>query len=223
MARKPNRVPPRVIHATPVFLDERPYWLILTRKKSAPMAQYLTNLTEDVAQWDSSVKSWRITHLRIGDAIAKIEEAIGKSFAFCEECHAGDPCNEWDDIPEMDYEPREPEELEYDADNPLEPPPPEFWEDLAHKFFDRTEPVVKKFVATAEAAFAAWLSSKRDGTKLTVKEAAEVLEVSWPCSHEEVIRAFRVKASKAHPDHGGSDAAMARVNAAREALERAEQ
>ncbi len=217
--RKPNRVTPRVIHATPVFLDERPYWLFLTWKKSAPLAQYLTNLTADVAEWDPSVKSWRVTHQRLGDAIAMIEDAIGKSFAFCEECHAGDPCKEWDEVPEMDYEPRGPEELEYETENPV--PPPEFWENLAHKFFDKTEPVVKKFVATAEAAFAAWLNSERQG--ITVTEAAEVLEVKWPCSRDEVIRAFRAKASKAHPDHGGSDEAMARVNAAREALERAVQ
>lgn len=43
----------------------------------------------------------------------------------------------------------------------------------------------------------------------------QVLGVSESSSAEEVNRAYREKARTAHPDSGGSDAAMARLNAAR--------
>lgn len=45
----------------------------------------------------------------------------------------------------------------------------------------------------------------------------DVLGVSPLASHDEIERAFRTKAREAHPDAGGSTAAMAELNAARDA------
>lgn len=45
----------------------------------------------------------------------------------------------------------------------------------------------------------------------------QVLEVVQTATAEQIDAAYREKARKAHPDAGGSDAAMARLNAARDA------
>ncbi len=45
-----------------------------------------------------------------------------------------------------------------------------------------------------------------------------ILGVSQDASMEEVNRAYRDKAAKAHPDVGGSHAEMVRINAARDAI-----
>lgn len=47
-----------------------------------------------------------------------------------------------------------------------------------------------------------------------------ILGVSIDASEEEVKKAYRRKAAKAHPDKGGSDLEMAKVNAAYEVLRR---
>lgn len=44
----------------------------------------------------------------------------------------------------------------------------------------------------------------------------QVLGVGQSASRDEISRAYREKARTAHPDQGGSDAAMARLNAARD-------
>lgn len=44
----------------------------------------------------------------------------------------------------------------------------------------------------------------------------QVLEVNQGASRDDIQRAYREKARTAHPDAGGSDAAMARLNAARD-------
>lgn len=45
-----------------------------------------------------------------------------------------------------------------------------------------------------------------------------ILGVRTDATKEQVEKAFREKASKAHPDHGGSNEEMVKVNAAREAI-----
>jgi len=44
----------------------------------------------------------------------------------------------------------------------------------------------------------------------------QVLGVSATATREQIDAAYRVKAKAAHPDHGGSNAAMARLNSARD-------
>jgi len=58
---------------------------------------------------------------------------------------------------------------------------------------------------------------------MSVGEAAAVLSLKLPCTLDEMVLAYRRAALRAHPDRGagGSDAAMARVNAARDVLMRA--
>ena len=51
------------------------------------------------------------------------------------------------------------------------------------------------------------------------RAAAEYLGLTWPASREDVTRAFRVAAARAHPDHeGGSEEAILRVLQARQVL-----
>lgn len=45
----------------------------------------------------------------------------------------------------------------------------------------------------------------------SVLEAAERLGLKWPWTEEQVVRAFRAKALHAHPDQGGTDAAMCQL------------
>jgi len=47
-----------------------------------------------------------------------------------------------------------------------------------------------------------------------------ILGVSMDASEEEVKKAYRSKAAKAHPDKGGTDLEMAKVNAAYEVIRR---
>jgi len=48
----------------------------------------------------------------------------------------------------------------------------------------------------------------------------EILGVKADATKDEVKRAYKKKAGKAHPDHGGSNSEMMKVNAAFEAISR---
>ena len=50
----------------------------------------------------------------------------------------------------------------------------------------------------------------------TLAEAFRILKLKPPVTRAEIIRAFRVQAQVAHPDHGGNHAAMVVLNAAYE-------
>lgn len=45
-----------------------------------------------------------------------------------------------------------------------------------------------------------------------------ILGVKADCTKEEVVRAYKQKAAKVHPDVGGSNIEMAKVNAAKDAI-----
>ncbi len=59
---------------------------------------------------------------------------------------------------------------------------------------------------------------KRQDVKLprTIEEALAALHLTPPVTTSDVKRAYRTQAFRAHPDHGGSHAAMVRINAAYE-------
>jgi len=64
----------------------------------------------------------------------------------------------------------------------------------------------------------------REQAKQSTKKAARKVRGWWTelgvkpdASREEINRAYRDRAKKAHPDAGGSDAKMTKLNAAREA------
>src|SRR6266566_1647951 len=59
---------------------------------------------------------------------------------------------------------------------------------------------------------------KRQDVKLprTIEEALVALHLTPPVTASDVKRAYRTQAFRAHPDHGGSHAAMVRINAAYE-------
>lgn len=65
-------------------------------------------------------------------------------------------------------------------------------------------------VGTAKQAFAGYQALPAP------EQWWQVLGISERASRAEIEAAFRAKAKVAHPDHGGSHAAMARLNAARE-------
>jgi hypothetical protein len=51
-----------------------------------------------------------------------------------------------------------------------------------------------------------------------IADAARLIGVAWPASRSEILKAFRGAALRAHPDTGGSDAAMREVLEARTTL-----
>lgn len=59
---------------------------------------------------------------------------------------------------------------------------------------------------------------KREAVKLprTIEEALAALHLAPPVTASDIKRAYRILAFKSHPDHGGSHAAMVRINAAYE-------
>ena len=59
---------------------------------------------------------------------------------------------------------------------------------------------------------------KREDVKLprTIEEALAALHLTPPVTASDIKRAYRIQAFKSHPDHGGSHAAMLRINAAYE-------
>lgn len=62
-----------------------------------------------------------------------------------------------------------------------------------------------------------WLSSKPSRQRELAK-CARLLQVSPTASAEEIRAAYRRLAAEMHPDRGGSDARLAALNAARDAL-----
>ncbi len=59
---------------------------------------------------------------------------------------------------------------------------------------------------------------ERDDTKTPIEEHEQVLGITPPYDRNVMLKAFRAAAMKAHPDRGGSEAAMRRVIEARDAL-----
>lgn len=59
---------------------------------------------------------------------------------------------------------------------------------------------------------------KREEVQLprTIEEALAALHLTPPVTASDIKRAYRIQAFKSHPDHGGSHAAMVKINAAYE-------
>lgn len=51
-----------------------------------------------------------------------------------------------------------------------------------------------------------------------VADELQVLGLSWPCTKKDVQSAYRTLAKVAHPDRGGTEEAMRRLNTARDAI-----
>lgn len=211
---------PTTVHALPVFAATRePGWLVLTGKKKTEVSKFFHTINPDFCSWEAPVKSWFIHHDRFNDAVDAIEYGMAdpSGLLFCQDCMEARPCDKWATIPKLDYEFREGDDAEY-HEEPDAPPPPTEQEPVG-------EDVVEDFIRGAFRFFEGVKKDHRERVSvptaagMTVKEAAAVLGVKWPCSKEEVLVAFRKAALKAHPDRGGSDVAMARVNRAREVLQ----
>ena len=76
---------------------------------------------------------------------------------------------------------------------------------FAYQRFARPKPEVRQVPAAAAKG-------------MGVAEAVKILAVPWPCTIDQVQGQFRKALFVAHPDRGGSDAAMARINEARNVL-----
>jgi DnaJ-domain-containing protein 1 len=59
-------------------------------------------------------------------------------------------------------------------------------------------------------------AASNEGVRTKVKDWWDILGVSPDASKQDVTRAYRERAKSAHPDAGGSDAAMTELNKARE-------
>jgi hypothetical protein len=86
---------------------------------------------------------------------------------------------------------------------------------------DATRAITRHGVATAEETLQAFQALPPPSTASASRQWWDVLGVTARPTPEEVDAAYRRLASERHPDRGGSDAAMAELNAAREAARRA--
>jgi|TARA_R100000501_G_scaffold4652_1_gene10000 uncharacterized membrane protein len=68
-------------------------------------------------------------------------------------------------------------------------------------------------------AYLGWTGLKPPpDTRMTVRKAAAILHVSTTATIEEIRAAHRLAIASAHPDRGGTDAASAELNEARDVL-----
>ena len=78
-----------------------------------------------------------------------------------------------------------------------------------------------RLLVLAGVAYVIYLLAKQamaPSTKLSVKDAAKLLDVRPDASAEDILAAHRRLIAKVHPDAGGSADLAARVNQARDTL-----
>ena len=78
-----------------------------------------------------------------------------------------------------------------------------------------------RLLVLAGVAYVIFLLAKQamvPSTKLSVKDAAKLLDVKPDASAEDILAAHRRLIAKVHPDAGGSADLAARVNQARDTL-----
>lgn len=86
---------------------------------------------------------------------------------------------------------------------------------------DATRAITRHGVASAEETLQAFQALPSPDSPPTARQWWDVLGVASRPSISEVDAAYRKLATERHPDRGGSEAAMAELNAAREAARRA--
>lgn len=265
---------PRVVHMIPVVsVENEAGWLVLTHKKSAPIAKHLHSLSEKHVAWEPPVKSWWVSHNWLDDAKEELGEAVFPAeVAYCVPCHEGRPCAKWTNVPRSHCLLRDPDQTEFGdpeefpsgdptismcfaqsvpgreplrrapppRSNPTNPfsdgigtnpfadpptskqPPPRApneapkspWDSIFENLFggDFANPFTNPFTSNPHPG-------DRKVTKgMSPEQAARLLGLSWPCAKDAIAPAFKKAALRAHPDRGGSDEAMAKINAARETL-----
>lgn len=216
---------PRVVHMAPVFATRtgEPGWLVRTGRRDAPLARHLPGLDPELCTWEPPVKAWFVHEDRAEDARDALGAAHDGVVGFCAAC-VRDGCGVWRDLEPWGFARRDADQVEPEPAAPPEPPPPP-----RRPADPGGAPLGFDWVGFAEEFFADVLRAPRAAPPppppaaagMAPADAARVLGVAWPCDRPAAVAAFRRAALAAHPDRGGSDAAMARVNAAREALLRA--
>lgn len=200
-----------VVHVIEVYATESEEngWLFYSPKTPKPLEEKLTALAGEVGEdefasvsHEPEVKGWFIAeHMPIssedvGETGEKFEEVLDAHFGewvFCTDCAKREPCRVWNLKTVMLHG--------YDI---VETDP---WAEMLTYVND----FLKNMLSS---------SSKSIGN-MSVEAAAKTIGVSWPVSPEDLEKAFKRAAMKAHPDRGGSDAAMRVVLTAREVLTKA--
>ena len=199
------------VHVIEVFAieSEENGWLFYSPKTPKPLEEKLVALAGEVdddefapVSHEPEVKAWFIAESMpivnddVGELGKKFEEALDSHFGdwvFCQACSEREPCRVWNLKTVMVHG--------YDI---VETDP---WGEMLSVFED----LLKNM-----------LSSREKGIKgMSVEAAAKVLGVGWPLTQEELEKAFKRAAMRAHPDHGGNDALMRTVLTAREVLKKA--
>lgn len=200
---------PFIIHLLPVSHSSVHGWLLFSVGK---IVQYTRNMPighdKEDCSWDRRLRSWWIAEDFLDAATVAIESAsLPSSVMYCADCVHGDPCNRFDDD-DLERAGYTVEFYNTSPEEPSEPQPSGFdWE----AFYRDMEEKARKIFGGAVT-----------GTD-DVAAAAVVMGVRWPgATKEEVVKAFRKRASEAHPDHfGGSNEEMEKLLRARAALARA--
>lgn len=199
------------VHVIEVFAIESGElgWLFYSPKTPKPLEQKLSSLAGDVedhefapVSHEPEVKGWFIAESMpissedVGEIGKKFEEALDSQFGdwvFCQACADREPCRVWNMKTIMVHG--------YDI---VETDP---WAEMLSMF----EGILKNMLQ----------SPSKSVKGMSVEAAAKVLGIGWPVTQEELEKAFKRAAMRAHPDHGGNDALMRTVLMAREVLRKA--
>ncbi len=235
---------PRTVHMIPVFAaTDEPGWLVFTNKEKEKIAQFFHTMPSECSSWEPPVKSWFIHHACIGYAIECMQRAYTDQFiVFCEQCRSGFPCDRWNKVPQLDYVVRSPDMTAMSMENPYTSrTQPWSWPNGAPEepqinfrvtfipmpvSAEFLRDVVSDFFGAANTIFTRMRNAQRPPRQgrlpqdigIPPEEAAAVLGIRWPCTLEQMNTAYRSAAMAAHPDRGGSNEAMSKINQARDAL-----
>lgn len=223
-----------LIHLRPVFNQfGEPCWLLPTKADSAISKAVRESLLLSNIRWIDAARCWEVDHDSESELCDAVEAATKDADCWCPKCTEGIPCPVWGRMfakaTGLDYIDREPDDVEWPFDDE---PAPSASSGRVPPIFSAAE--VEEAAANAFRFFRDFFDRAMGGgmggsgpvgsmprPEMTTAEAMVVLTLTWPCTKEQLVTAFRREALKAHPDRGGSEAAIKKVVLARETMAQA--
>lgn len=211
-SRYPTRMAPRKplppVHLRPFFdaPSGEPVWLLLTEQLRTADR---TTVRREVAEYARRQHdTLAVLIVPPGHGAEMTSVLVGHcNRTLCDLCESGKDCVAWQRVGTFHagYRPRRPSERVMRGESPKQA-----YRDIPRGDFGRMfEEWTRQMFGTARGS---------EPAESRVRRAAGVLGVSYPCTRDAVITAFRARASAVHPDHGGTDAQMREAIEARDVL-----